>query len=105
MLEHMTHKDYNQTQKVFEKYCTDIGDYHDLYVPTDTSLLADLFEKFRDKSLFKKTKVKLELLTDYQMLLIISGILEKECVNQCIGMLMQIANTGSIIIKTLCHHI
>ena len=49
MLEHMTHKDYNQTQKVFEKYCTDIGDYHDLFVPTDTSLLADLFEKFRDK--------------------------------------------------------
>ena len=57
------------------------------------------------ESLFKKTKVKLELLTDYRMLLIISGRLEKECVNQCIGMLMQIANTGSIIIKTLCHHI
>ena len=26
-----------------------MGDYHDLYVQTDTLLLADVFEKFRDK--------------------------------------------------------
>ena len=26
-----------------------MGDYHDLYVQTDTFLLADAFEKFRDK--------------------------------------------------------
>ena len=33
---------------MFEEYCTDMGDYHDLYVQTDTLLLADVFEKFRD---------------------------------------------------------
>ena len=75
---------------MFQEYCTDIGDYHDLYVQTDTFLLADVFEKFRDKcteiygldssyfycapgsawqACFKKANVKLELLTDYQMLL------------------------------------
>ena len=26
-----------------------MSDYHDLYVQTDTFLLADVFEKFRDK--------------------------------------------------------
>ena len=33
---------------MFEEFCTDIGDYCDLYVQTDTLLLADVFEKFRD---------------------------------------------------------
>ena len=33
---------------MFQEYCTDIGDYHDFYVQTDTLLLADVFEKFRD---------------------------------------------------------
>ena len=33
---------------MFEEFCTDIDDYHDLHVQTDTLLLADVFEKFRD---------------------------------------------------------
>ena len=33
---------------MFEEYCTDIVDYHDLYVQTDTLLLADVLKKFRD---------------------------------------------------------
>ena len=47
-LEDITDKDYNHAQKVFEEYCTDMGEYHDLYVQCDTLLLADGFEKFRD---------------------------------------------------------
>ena len=91
-LDDISDKDYNHAQKVFEEYCTDIGDYHDLFVQTDTLLLADVFEKFRDKCIeiygfdpsyflsapglawqacLKKTEVKLELLTDYHMLLMI----------------------------------
>ena len=33
---------------MFEEYCTDMGDYHDLHIQTDTLLLEDVFEKFRD---------------------------------------------------------
>ena len=77
---------------MFEEFCTDIGDYHDLYVQCDTLLLADVFEKFRDtcieiygldpshflsapglawQACLKKTEVKLELITDYDMILMI----------------------------------
>ena len=48
-IEDITDKDYNHAQKVFEEYCTGMDDYHDFYVQTDTFLLADVFEKFRDK--------------------------------------------------------
>ena len=68
------------------------GEYHDLYVQSDTLLLSDVFENFRNKCLeiyeldpiyfvsapglawqacLKKTEVKLELITDYDMLLMI----------------------------------
>ena len=67
-----------------------MGEYHDLYVLSDTLLLPDVFENFRDKCIetyeldpahflsapglawkacLKKTNVKLELLTDNDMLL------------------------------------
>ena len=67
-----------------------LGEYHDLYVQSDTTLLADVFENFRDKCIeiyeldpahflsatglawqayLKKTQVELELLTDNDMLL------------------------------------
>ena len=44
-LEDISDKDYLHAQKVFEEFCTDIGDYHDLYVQTDTFLLADILKK------------------------------------------------------------
>ena len=43
-LEDISDKDYLNAQKVFEKFCTDIGDYHDLYVQTDTFLFADILK-------------------------------------------------------------
>ena len=69
-----------------------IGDNHDLYAQSDTLLLEDVLEKFRNMCIkeyeldpayfwslpglawlacLKKTKIKLELLTDNGMLLII----------------------------------
>ena len=33
---------------MFEGFCLDIGDYHDLYVQCDTLLLAEVFEKSRE---------------------------------------------------------
>ena len=71
-----------------------MGDYHDLYVQTDTFLLAHVYENFRNKCLeiygldssyffsapglawqacLKKTGVELELLTDIDMLLMIEN--------------------------------
>ena len=47
-LEDISDKNYSHAQKVFDEFCTDIGDYHDLYVQCDTLLLADVFEKFID---------------------------------------------------------
>ena len=69
-----------------------LGEYHDLYVQSGTLLLADVFNSFRDmcikeyqldlahflsllglawQACLKKTNIELELLTDYDMLLMI----------------------------------
>ena len=89
-------------------------EYRDLYVQSDTSLLADVFEDFRDKckekyelhpahflsasglawkGCLKKTNVELELLTDNDMLLMFEEELEWECAKQHIDMLKHIINT------------
>ena len=92
-LEDITDKDYEHAQKVWEVFgIKNFGEYHDLYVQCDTLLLADVFENFRDKCIeiygldpahflstpglawqacLKKTGVKLELLTDIDMLLMV----------------------------------
>ena len=89
--EDITDEDYAHAQKVWEVFkIKNLGEYHDLYVQSDTLLLADVFENFRDKCIeiykldpahyvsapglawqacLKKTKVELELITDYDMLL------------------------------------
>ena len=85
--------DYRHGNNVFNKFkLNNLGDYHDLYVQSDTLLLADVFENFRDMCLkeyeldpahllslpglawqecLKKTNIELELLTDYDMLLMV----------------------------------
>ena len=85
--------DYIHGNNVFKRFkLKNLGEYHDLYVQSDTFLLADVFENFRNTCLkvyelnpahflslpglawqacLKKTNVKLELLTDYDMLLMV----------------------------------
>ena len=92
-LEDTTDEDYAHVQKVWDVFeIKNRGEYHDLYVQSDTLLLADVFENFRDKCIeiygldpahflsapgltwqvcLKKTGVELELLTDIDMLLMV----------------------------------
>ena len=92
-LENISETDYVHANNVFKKFNINIlGEYHDLYVRSDTLLLADIFENFRQSCLknyeldpahfvslpglawqacLKKTNVELELLTDYDMLLMV----------------------------------
>ena len=50
--EHITNKDYPHAQKVWDTFdIKNIGEYPDLYVQSDTALLADVLENFRDKSI------------------------------------------------------
>ena len=49
-LKNITDKDYTNAQKVFEEFkLKKLGEYHDLYVQSDTQLLADVFENFVNK--------------------------------------------------------
>ena len=85
--------DYRHGNNVFKGFkLENLGDDHDLYVQSDTLLLADVFENFRDMCIkeyeldpvhflslpglawqvcLKKTNIELELLTDYDMLLMV----------------------------------
>ena len=92
-MEDITDVDYRHAKRVFKSlHNKNLGDYHDLYVQRDTLLLADTFENFRNKCIeiyeldpahslsapglawqafLKKTEVKLELLTNLDMLLMV----------------------------------
>ena len=48
-LEDISDKDYEHPKKCLENIAQTWGEYHDLYVHTDTFLLADIFQKLRDK--------------------------------------------------------
>ena len=92
-MENIDDIDYRHGNNLFKRFkLKNQGEYHDLYVQSDTLLLADVFENFRIKFLevyeldpahfsslpglawqacLKKTSIKLELLTDYDMLLMV----------------------------------
>ena len=48
-IEDITDTDYTHANKVFkESKLKNLGEYHDLHVKSDTLLLADVFENFRN---------------------------------------------------------
>ena len=85
--------DYRHAKRVFKNLSNkNLGDYHDLYVQSDTILLADVFENIRNMCIkvyeldpahflsapglayqvcLKKTEVEIESLTDVDMLLMV----------------------------------
>ena len=93
----ITNVDYRHAKRVFKNLSNkSLGDFHDLYVQSDTMLVAYVFENFRNmcikvyeldpahflsapglarQACLKKTEVKLELLTDVDMLLMVEKII------------------------------
>ena len=85
-MENITDVDYRHANSVFKKFkLENLGEYHDLYVQSDTLLLADVFENSRNicikvyeidpahfllapgsawQGCLKKTEVELELITN-----------------------------------------
>ncbi|XP_046399469.1 uncharacterized protein LOC124165964 [Ischnura elegans] len=85
--------DYTHALNVWSSFkCKTLGDYSDVYLKSDVTLLADVFENFRNicigtykldpswyyttpglsfDAMLKYTDIELELLTDYDMLLMI----------------------------------
>ena len=48
-IEDITNVDYRHAKNVFKNFNNkDLGDYHDLHVQSNTLLLADVFENFRN---------------------------------------------------------
>ena len=92
-LENISEVDYMHANNIFKIFeLNNLGNYHDLYVRSDTLLLPDVFENFRNACLsnyeldpahfvslpglawqacLENTNVELELLTDFDMLLMI----------------------------------
>ena len=92
-MENLDDIDYRHGNNMFNRFkLKNLGEYHDLYVQSNTLLLADVFENLRNMCLklyeldpahflslpglawqacLKKTNIKLELLTDYDMLLMV----------------------------------
>ena len=49
-MEDITNGDYRHANNVFKKFkLKNLGEYHDLYVQSDTFILEDVFESFRSK--------------------------------------------------------
>ena len=108
-MEDISDIDYRDANNVFKGFkLENLGDYHDLNVQSNTLLLADVFNNFRDicikeyeldpahflslsrlawQACLKKTNIELELLINYDMLLMV------EEVTQYIDMLKLTINT------------
>ena len=92
-MEDISEIDYRHALKVFNKFnIKNLAECHDLYVQSDTTLLANVFESFRNLCLntyelhppyflslpglawqacLKHSEIKLELISDIDMLIMI----------------------------------
>ena len=92
-MEDITDVDYRHAKRVFKNLSKkNLDDYHDLYVHSDALIIADVLENFKNmcikvyeldpahflsasgsawQACLKKTEVKLELITDPDMLLMV----------------------------------
>ena len=62
--EDITDEEYEHAQKVWKVFkIKNVGEYHDLYVQSSTSLLSDVFENFRDKCI-EIYELELDLIID-----------------------------------------
>ena len=111
-MEDITGVDYRYAKRVFKSLNNkNRGDYHNLYVLSDTLLFAYGFEIFRNmciklyeldvahflsalglawQACLKKTEVELELITDPDMLLMIEKGIREGILMQYLGMQKQI---------------
>ena len=113
-MEDIIDSDYNHVKRFCKNFeIKDLIEYHDLYLKTDILLLDDIFENFRKMCLdiyqldstrfllppglawqaaLKKTKIELQLLTDFDMLLIVEKGLEGGNITLLIDMQKLIIN-------------
>ena len=99
--EGIKYEDYTHAQKVWKVFnVKSMRDYRDLYLKMDVLLSADVFENFREMCLknykldpthyftasglvwdaaLKTTGITLDLLTDYDILLMVEKVIEEEC--------------------------
>ena len=113
-MEDITDVDHRHSKRVFKNLSNkNLVDYHDLYVQSDTLLLTVVFENFRNKCVeiyeldpahflsaprlvwqacLKKIDVKLELLTDPDILLMVEKGIRGKYIMQYIDMQKQITN-------------
>ena len=117
-MDDITGADYAQSKRVFKDFeMKNLGEYNDLYVQSDTLLLVDLLENFRNMSLeiyevdsgkflsapglpwqaaLKNTEAKLDLIGDIDVLLMVEKGIKEEYVSLFINMQKLITNTWKI---------
>ena len=96
IIEDITDADYEHAKRVCKDFqINNLGEHNGLYVPSNTLLMADVFENFQNicieickldptcfsyctrismASSLKKIKVKIDLLTDIDMLLVVEVV-------------------------------
>ena len=118
-MEDITDADYAYAERICkDSEINNLGEYHDLYVQSDTFLLADIFENFRNMCLkiyeldpvkvlsapgfawqaaLKSTKIILDLLTTIHMLLMVEKVIRGEICHSILDMQKLITNKSKVI--------